>query len=222
MRAIVVLFSAMLVLFTACDNRSDYWADMDYNGSFKLINALGDTLTSLSGVYSDSVKTNLENQYSYSILNAEKCSLSFDFDSTQGDIELDAENQVFYLTSASTGEMTVNFTITDPFGREDVRSIDLQSSDNKSPVAAAEVSQISNLSDYEVEIDASSSYDGDASIGGKIVTYEYEIVDVCYDSIALSSYKRILQDTGTYTVKVRVKDNDGVWSSKEVYTLKVE
>ncbi len=222
MRALVIICSFVLVFLTACDNRSDYWAEIDYNGSFALVNASGDTLTSLSGVYSDSVKTNHSRKYSYSILSAQDCNLSFEYDSTKGDVELDLESQVFNVTSASTGDLTVNFTITDPFGRLDERSLEVQSNDNQLPVAAAEVSLLGNVSAYEIEIDASGSYDADATIGGELIAYEYEIVDVCTDSVSLSSYKRILQDTGTYTIKVRVLDNDKAWSSKQVYTFKVE
>ena len=83
---------------------------------------------------------------------------------------------------------------------------------NQSPVAKFTYENTQLFDPNEYKISAATSYDGDERYGGYISEYEFQI-GLYYSVITQNHYiNHIFSESGTYAVKVRVKDNDGAWS----------
>jgi hypothetical protein len=125
-------------------------------------------------------------------------------------------NNLVTVNNTGEGVSTYNLSATDAFGKKATASVQLTYFKNLKPFCVFTVTKTGELSDYEIEIDASTSYDQDSKFGGEIVSYEY-IVGNDYDEItSLSSIRYICSGTGQKTITVRVKDNDGEWSDEAI------
>jgi len=69
--------------------------------------------------------------------------------------------------------------------------------------------QLTNVSPYELIVDASESEDPDSAGGGGITWYYWNFGDGTSDSTQSKINQHTYQNAGTYTVRLRVKDNDG-------------
>ncbi len=83
---------------------------------------------------------------------------------------------------------------------------------NLAPVASFTYRLLTNVSPYQMEVDASDSYDPDSSQGGGIELYIWDFGDGDRDSSNSNTNQHIYTNAGTYTVKLKVKDNDGEYS----------
>lgn len=72
--------------------------------------------------------------------------------------------------------------VKDSFGEQAKVSISFTVFRNIAPVALFNVKKIGVSSPYEYEVDASGSYDKDARFNGKIVEYEYTLVNYKFSS----------------------------------------
>ncbi len=79
--------------------------------------------------------------------------------------------------------------------------------DNLKPVANFTYRLLSNVSPYELEVDAKASYDPDE---GKIEWYYWLFGDGTAEiPTKANTYRHTYQQSGTYTVRLKVVDNDG-------------
>jgi len=79
--------------------------------------------------------------------------------------------------------------------------------DNLKPIASFSYRLLSNVSPYEVEVDARTSYDPDE---GKIEWYYWLFGDGTPEiPTKANTYRHSYQQAGTYTVRLKVVDNDG-------------
>ncbi|MDR1226558.1 MAG: hypothetical protein LBK47_06630 [Prevotellaceae bacterium] len=83
---------------------------------------------------------------------------------------------------------------------------------NLPPVCRISVIGIKELSPYEVFVDLSTSLDTDERFGGYVDQYEYRVGSYYRLTTQHSSIYHILPAAGTYDIRCRVRDNDGVWS----------
>jgi len=119
-----------------------------------------------------------------------------------------------YLTirPIQTGKVRYSLTFEDIYGNSDTLSFAFVSFSNLSPIANLELVEVGQLSDYEIIIDASKSYDQDQNYDGKIVSYKYQIDDWFSLTTDKSKINYILPQKGSYTVSCQVQDNDNSWS----------
>lgn len=92
------------------------------------------------------------------------------------------------------------------------------------PVSKFTMNNIALISDYEYEIDASSSYDQDRKFGGKIVQYIYKIDNKITRISKSNKIKYSFPGEGTYQISLIVTDNDGLTalSQKNIVVKKAE
>ncbi|RPH86104.1 MAG: hypothetical protein EHM73_14420 [Chroococcales cyanobacterium metabat2.561] len=105
----------------------------------------------------------------------------------------------------------VTLYVKDAFGAQSTFSLNFTVFRNLPPALRMTVSIVAIASPYEVEADASLSYDKDARFGGQIALYEYTFGNYTFTS-ALSKVRYIFGSAGQKKVSIRVKDNSGDWS----------
>ena len=173
------------MFFSSCDNRKDYFIEVNNAPILSLVKN-GVELT--GSTLADSLKIGEPISFHYVITDEEKIR-----------IQVTQEDQVTLLAK-------------DSFGEEATFSITFTVFRNIAPVALFTVTKIGVSSPYEYEVDASGSYDKDARFNGKIVEYEYTLNNYTF-STTLSKIRYIFGSAGQKLIKVRVKDNTGDWSA---------
>jgi len=93
---------------------------------------------------------------------------------------------------------------------------------NLEPEAVVRAEQLNEVADYHVRFDASESFDRDGPWGGAIMSYEFDLIGFYKVETERSELDYIYPEPGTYTLDLRVKDNDGVWSETERTVIEVE
>jgi PKD repeat protein len=74
---------------------------------------------------------------------------------------------------------------------------------------------LTNVSPYILDVDASGSQDPDSAEGGGITWYYWNFGDGTSDSTQSKTYQHIYQNAGTYAVRLRVKDTEGDFGTFE-------
>jgi hypothetical protein len=132
-----------------------------------------------------------------------------DFD---GDFIINEDKSEIQITPTTDRFYQLLLLCIDIYEKTDTAYLNLEVFKNIPPIANLEFSNVGDL----FKFDFRDSYDGDWKFGGKIVEYELGIND-----IVLSTDKDVLfvdlDSQSTYIFKLKVKDNDGVWSN---YTIK--
>ena len=201
------LLSAQL-FFSSCDNREDYFIGVNTSPTLTLIKngvALeGNTL-------SDSLKIAEPYSLHYFITDEENIRIQVIQEQQQSTV--DAGSEVITITGITEGQSLVTLMVKDSFNEEARFSFLFTVFRNIAPVALFTVNKIGISSPYEYEIDASGSYDKDAKFNGKIVEYEYTLANYKFSS-PLKKVRYIFGSSGQKQIRVRVKDNNGDWSSQ--------
>ena len=205
----IVLVLAGQFFFSSCDNREDYFIDVNKAPSLSLVkNGVileGNTL-------SDSLKIGVPLSLQYSIQDEEKIKLQVLQDQQKSIFEVGPD--LISFTGQAEGQNIFSLTAKDSFNEEAKFSITFTVFRNLAPVAQFEVKKIGISSPYEYEVDASASYDKDARFSGKIIEYEYTLSNFKFSS-PLSKVRYVFGSAGQKQIRVRVKDNSGDWSSQE-------
>lgn len=133
------------------------------------------------------------------------------------------KGRIYPITQGATGLYRGVITVRDGYGVATAIGYQLTVFDNVKPLVRMEVKHVPEYSQYEYEVNLSASVDGDARFGGRITEYEYRIGG--YYSLVTPKYNRIshiFPGKGKYTVRCRVKDNNGVWSDWATTEVKVD
>jgi hypothetical protein len=216
MKILILLTLAIVLIVSACDNRKDPYLDLD-SGPIVQVMKITDGLASTE--ISDSVKLGQTYTFKYSLESFENISINVEKSRTADSIGMNS-NYV-NVKGANEGISVYTLKAMDSFGKESQAKVNLTIFLNLKPICSFTVKKVGQLSDYEIEIDASLSYDPDAKWGGHIVQWEYQ-VQTNYDvKNALSSIHYICDGPGQKKINVRVKDDNGVWSDwkTQYYTL---
>lgn len=204
----IVLVLAGQFFFSSCDNREDYFIDVNKAPSLSIVkNGVtleGNTLT-------DSLKIGVPLSLQYFIQDEEKILLNVSQEQPKSTFEVDPE--LISFTGQAEGQNIFNLTAKDSFGQEAKFSITFTVFRNIAPVAQFSVKKIGVSSPYEYEVDASASYDKDARFNGKITEYEYTLANFKFSS-PLSRVRYVFGSAGQKQIRVRVKDNSEDWSSQ--------
>jgi len=203
---IVLFVLAGQFFFSSCDNREDYFIDVNKAPSLSLIKngvALeGDNLL-------DSLKIGVLLSLQYFIQDEEKIILQVSQDQQKSTFEVGPE--LISFTGTTEGQNNFSLTAKDSFNEEAKFSITFTVFRNIAPVAQFAIKKIGVSSPYEYEVDASASYDKDARFSGKITEYEYTLANYKF-STTLNKVRYVFGSAGQKQIRVRVKDNSGDWS----------
>jgi len=194
--------------FSSCDNREDYFIDVNKAPTLSLFKngvALeGNTL-------SDSLKIGVPLSLQYFIQDEEKIILQVLQDQQKNTFEVGTE--LISFIGATEGKNVLSLSAKDSFGQEAKFSLTFTVFRNIAPVAQFTVKKIGVSSPYEYEVDASISYDKDARFSGKITEYEYTLANYKF-STTLNKVRYVFGSAGQKQIRVRVKDNNGDWSNQ--------
>ncbi len=194
--------------FSSCDNRSDYFIEVNKIPSLRLVkNGVtleGNTLT-------DSLKIGVPLSLQYFIQDEERIILQVSQEQPKSTFEIGDE--LISFTGKTEGQDILSLSVKDSFNEEAKFSITFTVFRNIAPLASFTVKKIGVSSPYEYEVDASASYDKDARFSGKITEYEYTLANYKFSS-PLSKVRYVFGSAGQKQIRVRVKDNSGDWSSQ--------
>jgi hypothetical protein len=205
---IVLFVLAGQFFFSSCDNREDYFIDVNKAPSL----TLGKNGVALEGnALSDSLKIGVPLSLQYFIQDEEKILLQVFQEQPKSTFEVGTE--LISFTGVTEGQNNFSLTAKDSFGQEAKFSITFTVFRNIAPVAQFAVKKIGVSSPYEYEVDASASYDKDARFSGRITEYEYTLANYKFSS-PLSKVRYVFGSAGQKQIRVRVKDNSGDWSSQ--------
>ncbi len=132
------------------------------------------------------------------------------------------KNGLLTFKALEAGEFNFRISVKDPEGLTTAVVVDLNMLDNLLPVAKLELEQMSTPAPYQISIDGISSFDQDAKWGGKITTYEYMVDEFYTTESVRDKIEYIFPQPGTYTIGLRVKDNDGEWSDQLTKQISVQ
>jgi hypothetical protein len=207
MKNILLYIPLIMFVAWACDNRKDPYADLDNNPSIK-VKRLTDT-TYVSQI-SDSVKLGQVYVFNYQLQSF--TNLKIDVQKSNAQDSLTFDNNLANIQTLNQEVSSYLLRVVDPFNKTSQALIQLTVFRNLPPICRDTVFKVNQLSPYEIEVDASKSFDQDARWGGKILKYEYHI-DTDYSCTSeRSSINYICVGPGQKKISVRVQDNDGVWS----------
>lgn len=211
----ISLLSLLVILcLNACDNREDAWKAKDIFSTFTLKKANNKTLyhNTDQSAYLDTIKVGFESKYIFQLERNNECTFELGFNKAIETFSLDKTTSTLTYKGLVAGSSTVYFKIIDPWNQEKTVPFNIISKSNLLPVATATISHKAVINGYLITIDASKSYDKDAAIGGKVISYKFEIVNQQLKTMSESVYADILTNTGTYSIYVTVMDNDNEWS----------
>ena len=205
---IVLLVLAGQFFFSSCDNREDYFIDINKAPTLSLVK---NGIALDGNILSDSLKIGVPLSLHYFIQDEEKIKLQVLQDQQKSTFELGPE--LISFTGQTEGENIFSLTARDSFGQAARFSITFTVFRNIAPVAQFAVKKIGVSSPYEYEVDATASYDKDSRFSGKITEYEYTLANFKFSS-PLSKVRYVFGSPGQKQIRVRVKDNSGDWSSQ--------
>lgn len=194
-------------IITACDNRKDYFLEVNKT---PVLTVLKDGAEVTGGTLTDSVK--IGNPYALQYYIEDEETLALKDTQIQGDNGVSIGESIVTFSGINEGLSRVTLWAKDAFGAQSTFSLNFTVFRNLPPVLRMTVSIVAIASPYEVEADASLSYDRDARFGDQIVLYEYTFGNYTFTS-ALSKVRYIFGNAGQKKISVRVKDNSGDWSA---------
>jgi len=203
----ITLALIVQLLFNSCDNRKDYFIEINKTPSLSLVKS-GVELTGNS--LNDSLKIGEPYTLYFFIRDEEKIPLLAI--QQQGKDLVNIGSDLITFTGVNEGQSRFSLLAKDSFGASAEFSISFTVFRNIAPVASFTVRKIGVSSPYEYEVDATASHDKDARFNGKIIEYEYTLQNYTF-STTLSKIRYIFGSAGQKLIKVRVKDNSGDWSN---------
>ena len=209
---IILIFIIELI---SCDNRKDPYYGLD-SGPVLQVMKITDNNPSIE--MTDSVKMGQVYTFKYILESYESLTLNIEKSRVNDSVVI--EDGLVHVNAGNEGISSYLLKTKDSFGKEATAHVQLTNFRNLKPICNFTVTKIGQLSPYEIEINASSSYDPDAKWGGQVVWYQYQI-QTDYDvKNVLSSIRYICDGNGQKKITVRVQDNNGDWSDpKTIYFL---
>lgn len=233
----------LLFCLSACDSTKD-WLD-----ALNEAPQLNFTNNSKEPVFIDSIKMSLKvNQKSYPIklrvtdknnnikeirytqLAGKGTLKQNQIDIIENNIEFKRDSAVleFAYYPEILGEHSLALTATDEFGLSNTVTLRVIAFENLLPVAVFDFGKLGVLSPNEYFIRARDSYDQDARFGGIVEEYEFSVLGKIYSILAVNGNQiKVIfpadpeKKPVIYPISVRVRDNDGKWSSPVEKTVTI-
>lgn len=197
-------------IFYSCDNRKDPYYDLD-DIPVLTVQKLTDSEAKTS--LSDSMKLGNPYIFKYNIISFQDLDLNIEKGRNLDNVEIN--NGLINVNTDLGGVSTLVLKVKDAFGKASSANVQVTFFKNLVPVCKISVSQIAQLSPYEIDINASASFDQDAKWGGSVVKWEYQIQANYDKQTDLNDIHYICDSPGQKKITVRCQDNDGAWSAPQ-------
>lgn len=210
-----ILISLLSIFLFSCEKWDDYYKEQDVTPKLLLYknNVLyNDTI--------DSIKVNTSLLITCKVLHRENLQVSINSTNTKDSISL--KNDTIRVKGISEGICSIECQVKDSYSKIDSKQLKFCIFKNLPPVASFSYAMIKNLTKYEVEIDASKSFDRDARFGGKIINYDFTLDNAVNMVTKTAVIHFPFNASGTKQVKLRVQDNDGTWSEYITQNISVQ
>lgn len=220
MKTLITIFIAIIIFFIlilSCEKHKDPFSSLNKSPEIQEFSFADDSLKFKTD---EPFKIKLK----YQDDENQKMTATFKFLSGHGDIfhssfpEISKTSNTVVFDAPSQFDSRLNF-IPDTTGKVEIElelsdkvKLTTQKAetfffDNLKPVASFTYRLLSNVSPYELEVDAKASYDPD---DGKIEWYYWWFDDGTPQiPTKANTYRHTYQQAGTYTVRLKVVDNDG-------------
>ncbi len=116
--------------------------------------------------------------------------------------------------ATEAGSTVFLLEVTDPSRQAASVEVTLLVFENLAPVAMLQLTQTDAVSPHQIRIDGTQSYDPDHRWNGRIALWEFTIVDFYTTTTRQPVLEYIFPQAGSYSVQLRVQDNDGAWSER--------
>jgi len=126
-------------------------------------------------------------------------------------LRVDLQEVLLSVNPTSKGLVNVDFTIQDRFENKETATLNLFVFDNLIPVALVSARKTAINAPLEYVLDGTESYDQDKNFGGAVAGYVFEIEGQVIETTS-KQINFIFPTPGTYTVKLKVIDNNGDYS----------
>jgi hypothetical protein len=235
-----IYISTLLFLFVlvSCDNRKDYFETTNKKAVITIKSnpstaTLNNNQTNIT--ITDSVKLNNPNfNLDFSIrMNQSPIYVVDYFNSdnfntvTFNDKELKTEFtkfdtlQSFKLNIKKEGIINSKIRISDIYNMYNDINLNLVAFNNVSPKAILVITNTKIFHPNEYKINGNQSIDRDWRFGGIITEYEFSIGLNNVIKTTSSFINHIFTTSGTYAIRLRVKDNNDAWSDYESATITI-
>jgi hypothetical protein len=234
-KVIIAALSMLTVFLTSCDDRLEFIADVNRPPEISLTRN-GEMLQSLDVDFKmkDEIKGPGEEVFPFeifiedpegfdgtieiTIISGAGVLLNSDMvEITSGLAYVNKTSKTIYFDPLDNdGTTQIRLTAIDNLGKTNSVELTVNSFLNKVPTAAWAYTNIKLNDPYEYELDASSSVDGDQDLGGAIQGYEWNVngnVFIVEDAKIPYVFSKASTNGTTYSVKLRVIDNNGVYSA---------
>jgi len=222
MKITVLLFC--IVMLASCSDRMDELQKLDVAPaiSFSQFGELKQHIT-------DSVRYSADSVFYYNLIlevsddkknlwklnykvNKGEAKVFYDGKELDGvSLRVDLPEVLLAVSPASKGMVDVEFTIQDRFENKQTATLNLYVFDNLIPVAVISGHKTSLNDPLEYAFDGGESYDQDKNFGGTVAGYAFEIEGRTITTTS-KTINYIFPTQGTYTVTLKVIDNNGDYS----------
>lgn len=213
MKKLNYLFLAILVSsISACDKRKDFYGDINAAPKIEMRKkGIGTYSTGLN----DSIKKLFPDYYlDLKVTDEENLTFNYSLVTTTDKYIRLSENAIKFTPDTSkSGVHSIVFTASDAYEAAGSSTASFVIFDNLTPVALFKTAKIAVYDPLEYNIDASTSFDRDYKYGGQIVEYEFMINTTYKVNTQFNNINYIFPSAGNYTISVRVKDNNAIWST---------
>lgn len=221
---------------TGCSDRDDGFREFNSKPSIQIVKTQADTLA-LVNSFTDSIRYFSDTTTYYNVRlrmgdadeNLYRCQVLIDSGRIEayykGDVmsnpslRVDQEFVDLSLIPRQIGKNNITFRLEDKFNEISEAKLNLFVFDNLLPIADFQESA-SNPEIREYSFDASSSYDQDSNFGGEIVAYEWNINGFKFTTPE-PVVKHVFGQGGTYTIQLRVMDNNEAFSQVIEKTISI-
>ena len=203
-----------------CDKRKDFYGDIN---STPIIEMKKKGNASYTSGLNDSIKKMFPDYY-LDLRVVDEETLPFNYalvTASDKYVKISEKEAKFTPDTTKLGIHNILFTASDGYEAKGTSTAAFVLFDNLSPVALFKTTKIAVYDPLEYNIDASASFDRDSKYGGVIVEYEFTINTSYKVNTAFNNINYIFPSAGNYTIGVRVKDNNGVWSAVKQVVLAV-
>lgn len=215
----IIYIAISIFIMSGCNNREDYFFNNSSSPILKIFNPVSQSLTTETII--DSAKKGVMYITNYTL--SSETAVDVHSKQMQGNDSIGIEGDKIYIMPKTQGISKVDIIATNKLSKSSNVGLYLTIFNNLLPVSRFTAEQVQGgLSPFEINIDASQSFDKDAKWGGKIVAYKYKI-NTNYEVISeLPGIRYICETSGQKKIAVSVQDNNGAWSSEQTVYLILE